>query len=300
MRVLIASDGSSASQIVVSEVGARPWPTGTEIRLVHVVDPMLYATVPSLIDATVKSAQEALQRAAESLERPGIEVSTVVAEGTPAKSIVEVAKVWSADFIFVGSRGLGPVGRFLLGSAASAVVRMAFCAVEVVRCPRRDRPAGLNRGRRILLATDGSPCSQRAVESVAERPWPAGSEVRVISVPVFAGPAIQAGYIDAASWEAIHGSATIEANRAVDEALNRFKQAALKADGTVPVGLEGPKASILDEAEQWKADLIVAGSHGWRGWDRFLLGSVSEALALHAPVSVEVIREKQIQRMGDN
>jgi len=122
----------------------------------------------------------------------------------------------------------------------------------------------------------------------------------VISVPAFPGSAIEAGYIDAEAWEAARGSAVIEANRTVDEALNRLQGARLKVDGTVPTGLEGPKASILNEAERWNADLIIAGSHGRHGWDRFLLGSVSEALALHAPCSVEVIREKQNQRMGED
>lgn len=49
---------------------------------------------------------------------------------------------------------------------------------------------------------------------------------------------------------------------------------------------------ILDEATHWGADLIVVGSHGRRGVDRFLLGSVSEAVALHAACSVEVIRKR--------
>lgn len=290
MKILIATDGSPASQIVLSEIAVRPWPTATELRLLHVVDSALYATVPSLIEPAVKSARETLQKAGESLERPGIEVSMVVAEGHPARNIVEEAKVWRADFIFVGSRGLGPVGRFLLGSTASAVLRKAPCAVEIVRCPRRDRHPGRNQGRRILLATDGSNCSQRAVESVAERPWPVGSEFRVTSVPVFARPDLEAGYVDTASWEAIRGSAMEDADRAVEEALDQLKRAQLTADGSVPEGLEGPRALILDEAEQWKADLIVAGSHGRHGWDRLLLGSVSETVALHAPCSVEVIR----------
>lgn len=295
MRILIATDGSPASQLVSSEVAARPWPTATEMRLVRVVDPVLYATTPSLIPLAVKSAQEAQEKEAETLECPGIEISTLVAEGHPAKSIIEAARSWHADFIIMGSRALGPVGRFLLGGTASAVLRKAPCAVEIVRCPRDDRGQGRGRGWRILLAIDGSNSSELAVESVIERPWPAESEFRVISVPVFAVPGIEAGYIDAADWERLRGSATIEANRIVDAALTRLQKAELRADGTVPTGFEGPRALILDEAERWNADLIVAGSHGWRGLDRLLLGSVSEALALYAPCSVEVIREKQIQ-----
>jgi nucleotide-binding universal stress UspA family protein len=52
-----------------------------------------------------------------------------------------------------------------------------------------------------------------------------------------------------------------------------------------------PRGVILDTAKTWGADLIVLGSHGRRGLDRLLLCSVSEAVAIHARCSVEVIRK---------
>ena len=51
-----------------------------------------------------------------------------------------------------------------------------------------------------------------------------------------------------------------------------------------------PKQIILDEAEGWGADLIVVGSHGRGLMGRFLLGSVSQAVALNARCSVEIVR----------
>jgi nucleotide-binding universal stress UspA family protein len=51
-----------------------------------------------------------------------------------------------------------------------------------------------------------------------------------------------------------------------------------------------PKSKIIDLANEWRADLIVVGSHGRKGLDRFLLGSVSEAVARHAHCSVEIVR----------
>jgi nucleotide-binding universal stress UspA family protein len=59
----------------------------------------------------------------------------------------------------------------------------------------------------------------------------------------------------------------------------------------VAVPVATPQELILKEAADWGADLIVLGSHGRRGFSRFLLGSVSEAVASHAPCSVEVIRQ---------
>jgi len=54
--------------------------------------------------------------------------------------------------------------------------------------------------------------------------------------------------------------------------------------------LGSPKRVILDEAESWKPDLIVVGSHGYPTWERLLLGSVSQAVVAHAKCSVEVVR----------
>jgi nucleotide-binding universal stress UspA family protein len=50
------------------------------------------------------------------------------------------------------------------------------------------------------------------------------------------------------------------------------------------------KLVIIEEAEQWGADLIVVGCHGYGPVKRFLLGSVSLAVAVHAPCSVEIVR----------
>jgi nucleotide-binding universal stress UspA family protein len=54
-----------------------------------------------------------------------------------------------------------------------------------------------------------------------------------------------------------------------------------------------PKRTIVEEAEAWGADLIVVGSHGYRLWERMLLGSVSQAVAAHAKCSVEIVRCKK-------
>jgi nucleotide-binding universal stress UspA family protein len=64
--------------------------------------------------------------------------------------------------------------------------------------------------------------------------------------------------------------------------------AGLKAAGSVPSG--NAKEVLLEEAKSWGADLIVVGSHGRRGLKRFLLGSVSEAVAMNAHCSVVVVR----------
>ena len=57
-----------------------------------------------------------------------------------------------------------------------------------------------------------------------------------------------------------------------------------------------PRSVIVDQAEEWSADLIVMGSHGYTGLKRLLLGSVAQHVVSHAPCSVEVVRSKAKKR----
>ena len=77
----------------------------------------------------------------------------------------------------------------------------------------------------------------------------------------------------------------------VNQTLEKLKSMLHKTvaiDGQCVPG--SPRTVILDEAETWGADLIVVGSHGYRAWERFLLGSVSQSVVSHAKCSVEVVR----------
>jgi nucleotide-binding universal stress UspA family protein len=145
---------------------------------------------------------------------------------------------------------------------------------------------------KILLATDGSECSEAAVLEVAGRPWPSGSEVRVVSVvePVLA-PTPETWMLPPKYYDDIERVAHERAQKAIDHALSRLSVSReLKVSSEITRGIA--KQAILDEAERWGANLIVLGSHGYRGWDRFLLGSVSQSVASHAKCSVEIVRCK--------
>ena len=85
-----------------------------------------------------------------------------------------------------------------------------------------------------------------------------------------------------------------ERRRAVDalkSAQRRLRAAGLRLEGPSDSLFGDPGTILLDEAKLWGADLIVLGSHGLHGFERMLLGSVSESVAMHAHCSVEVIRD---------
>ena len=145
---------------------------------------------------------------------------------------------------------------------------------------------------KILLAVDGSPCSNRAVEEIANRPWPNRSSIKVVTAfEVPAPPTPEAWPLPANYFGELDAALHEQARTIVDRAINQLKARVDKTtalDGLIAPG--SPKSVILEEAEKWGADLIVVGSHGYNAWQRFLLGSVSQSVVSHAKCSVEVVR----------
>jgi nucleotide-binding universal stress UspA family protein len=293
MKILLAVDSSQASEKVLSEVAERPWPNGASVQVVTAVDltpPYLLAPVGEVVQ---HSAKLLVARAAERLRTRGLAVEGLVLQGEPKAAILQHASIWPADLIIVGAHGSSALERFLLGSVSHAVLRHAHCSVEVVRGPQVT-----NGSFRVLLATDGSGGSTHAAEVVAKAPWPAGTEVRVLSAVElqlsFLRAAFEIPALDSTHLEPQREQAMLRAQHAVRAALEILEPSRLKTCESISVLLEPPKQIIVEEAVEWKANLIVLGSHGLRGMDRFLLGSTSEAVAAHAPCSVLIVREVQL------
>jgi len=145
---------------------------------------------------------------------------------------------------------------------------------------------------KILLAIDGSEYSAEAVEAVAVRPWPEGTEVRVLTaVEPVVPPATELWYDAGGSLERTRQEVRTRAEQLAAGATETLRAAGLTAEAAVRDG--EPRSAIVDEAKEWDADLMVVGSHGHTGLKRWLLGSVAQAVVAHAPCSVEVVRRKQ-------
>jgi nucleotide-binding universal stress UspA family protein len=295
MKLLIATDLSETSHWVIDAVKARLWPAGTEMCLLHIVDVAPFPLGAELMDTAEKAAETSIKTLAEDLAHSGFPVRTEVFPGAPRSAVIEYAKKWRAEFILLGSHGGSGFARFLLGSVAQAVVRHANCSVEIARKPAHPNSVPVE-GLRILIATDGSEFSLAAVRSVAQRPWPAKTSIRLVSaVPAFMPVVDPAGGYVYLSQETLIAETVEQAGRKrASEALARaadiFRNAGVGGVETAELLLGDAKAVILDEAKSWPADIIVLGSHGWRGLDRLMMGSVSESVAMHAHCSVEVIR----------
>jgi nucleotide-binding universal stress UspA family protein len=143
---------------------------------------------------------------------------------------------------------------------------------------------------KILLAIDDSSFSQAAIQSVLSQIRPKGAEVCVLHVVEPVTVRMSAARVP----HFVRHLAEVEKDRRkqatvlVQRAARKLREAGFKASGVVEMG--NPKVMIIDHAAEWQADLIVVGSHGWTGLNRFLLGSVSEAVTRHAGCSVQVVR----------
>ena len=293
MRVLIAVDSISPDNVCVRAAAERPWPASTLFCILHVFNPYPFSAAPVIQSRLKDKAVQNLEGAIKPLRNAGWGSTAEIIEGSARRDINRFAKEWRAELILVGCNDLGDIERLLLGSTARSVVRHAPCSVEIVRQPRkRTEDATRNAGMRILVATDGSDCSVAAFHSVASRIWPANSVAKVISIPEFI-LFKDSSYLEKHEAKDLGQASIDEAKSCVSAGVKILSGSALKVCSEVPTLEERPYRVILNEAETWHADLIVVGSHGRSGFDRVVMGSVSEAVALHARCSVEVIRQSE-------
>jgi nucleotide-binding universal stress UspA family protein len=148
---------------------------------------------------------------------------------------------------------------------------------------------------KILLAVDGSSCGLAAVRAIADRPWPAGSEIKIISVvEVHLAPPPGSMLVPDSHYLKLLTGYQRVARDAVGNAETLLRASNASRKDPIEISTEiingNAKEVILDEAGNWGADLIVLGSHGYRAMKRLWLGSVSLAVAAHAHCSVEIVR----------
>lgn len=150
---------------------------------------------------------------------------------------------------------------------------------------------------KVLLAIDGSPHSHAAVAEIERRPWPAGTEIEVLTVihpavPLLPDPAflMAAIHVDQATDLRRH------APTLVGVASERLQRGAPDMSVSTKIVEGTPKHLIVQEAREWGADLIVVGSHGRGRVRSVVLGSVARAVVTDAPCSVLVARAKRSAR----
>jgi nucleotide-binding universal stress UspA family protein len=154
MNVLLAVDGSAASNAAVDAVASRPWPSGSAVRVLHVlrtpyftldayappgalaVGPSAPGWPPALMEmerTMSEAGAQLLERVAAQVSDSSIPVSTRMRTGDPREEIIQEAEAWPADLIVLGTHGHTGLKRLLLGNVAISVAQHAPCSVELSR-----------------------------------------------------------------------------------------------------------------------------------------------------------------------
>jgi nucleotide-binding universal stress UspA family protein/multisubunit Na+/H+ antiporter MnhG subunit len=295
MRVVIAHDGSPGADLATGLAAALDWPAGTIIRLVGAGGADVAASIAGATrrdpaaDPHEDPIGAALGQAAERLQRPGIQVETVVVHGDPADVIVDETSAFGADLLITGSRRRGFVQSLLGLSAAGEIVDRAPCPVLVARS------AALNR---VLLTSDGSPQSAAAAELVVRWPIFDLARIHVVTVAAEAGTRQDSRHGASALGRgpADRPAAPSGDQRTVESVANQLMDAG--RDVATEILRGRPGSEIVAAAQRRSADLIVIGSRGRTGLGRTLLGSVAGEVLASASCSVLVVAPRPRRPQG--
>jgi nucleotide-binding universal stress UspA family protein len=301
-KILLATDGSDEAASAARAAAELSEETGSDVHVCYVlpteaevVGRHFYSEEirESVIEQAKRDARSFLEEQAQRVSSEGGKVAeTHLRVGRPDKEILRLAGVLEAGTIVIGSRGLGAVGRALMGSVSDSVVRHAHCPVMVVRGEPVVFPT------KVLLATDGSREAELAARTAADLAQKTDSELHMVHVfgiaPV--GPPV---YPEATDLQSVEYEAEAEERQRISEqrareVLEAEVEKARSAGGMVAQAhlIEGRVApEIVALAEEIGAGLIVMGSRGRGGIRRALLGSVPESVVRHAHCPVFVVRE---------
>jgi nucleotide-binding universal stress UspA family protein len=311
MKILIGYDGSECADAALDDLTQAALPPTGEAHILSVAEVWLPPPPPSSYEIIEEArnagspaelqrdfakhcaaAKEALALAERACDRvqakfPSWKVTVDSSCGSAAWELVAKADEWKPDLIVIGSHGRTALGRFVLGSVSQRVLTEALCSVRIAR-GRLGEP-GLPV--RIIVGTDGSPASDEALRAVAARCWPPQSEIKVIMVDDPLAPEFLAKVIPPLGKmldeDRQEERAWVE--KISKQSLDILRQAGIKVSCELREG--DPKQELCKAAEEWHADCIFVGSAGFSNRiERFVLGSISAAVAARAHCTVEVVR----------
>jgi nucleotide-binding universal stress UspA family protein len=301
MRVLLAVDGSTASDRAAALVANLSWPMGSTISVLTAYPGtaalfnapgmvMAADVIQETEDAMEAEARRMVGDVARRLSAPDISVETHVLRERASTAILDQAS-GNMDLTVMGNRGRGPFESAVLGSVCAEVVNASRHPVLVAR---RDRI------KRILLGVDGSGDSTAAVEVVRRWPILHGAQVQVLSVadadpqwnPWLQGSALREAHL--AGKTNLHERHEVLAR----ETAATLREAGIRTEDTVADG--NPAHRIVEAAVNWDADLIVVGHHGRSGLEQLVVGSVARSVLYHAPCSVLVVPQAATPSAADH
>ena len=286
-RILFPTDGSDAAEAVLEYVLDVAEAGDATLYVLNVADTSTDSVTrigTDVVDALELEGEELVEETAKRARGRGIEVVTQVEQGDPSATIVEYADLQDVDLIAMATHGRRGLDRMLLGSVTERVARKASPPVLTIRPD--DDVAGEYPPESVLVPTDGSPVAAAAVDEAAALAAEYGARLHVLTI---VDPAVL-GYD-------VHSAMATDvledrAESILDDAVERAEDTGA-GDVVRTTEFGSPRRTIVRYAADESADLVVMGTHGRSGIDRFLMGSVTEGTVRTAPVPVLTVRSEE-------
>lgn len=290
-KIVVGTDFSEQAEIAMEHAMAVARHSGGSITLLHALNLSVdaynaaYVTpIPDLYAAQAKEiqmdARTKLEATRERYLGQGVELSHVFVDQLAGNSIVSMSKEMEADLVVVGSHGRGWFKGLLLGSVSHRVAKYAECDVLVARGTSPTPGSYKN----ILIPTDFSETSKLVMQRALEVLAPGGTIELLHAWQLPGGPATYWGAVGPGFRESLRRSAMDFGEKAMREVAGPGVQLSFTQ-------VEGEaRDAIKDAVAEGSFDLVMMGTHGRRGLERLLLGSVAESMVRSLEVPVYLVR----------
>ena len=283
--IVVGFDESIPSKAALKEASLWIRNHGGKLVLVHAVyfDQEEFAILPSQMEKRFEFGTSVCLDAKKKIhDEFGLNgsVESMICEGEPPEVIVETAETNKADLIALGTYGRKGLKRLLMGSVTSQVILNSPCDVLVVN-KECTRCTGTYSS--LLVPFDGSDSSKKALMRACELSKIDGGEITVLYVI----PRYEE-MVNFYKTEAITKSLFQEAEKIADAAKKLAAEQGVQIKAVVQEGHASEK--IVEIADKFENDLIIMGTHGWRGMNKAIMGSTAERIIASAARPILIVR----------
>ena len=282
-KILVPVDGSHSclhAKMIAASIASK---FKSKVTVVHVVShpfmhPELkaqYQLPPSILhrvdEAYLDAGKKIIRNAEDLFREANIDVDArLVTYEDPAEFLLQLVKDEKYDLVVIGNRAESQSARYSLGSVTEKIARHVECPVLIVK----QKPKIV----KILVAVDGSKYADKALEYAVQLTKNYRANLALV-------------HVEEDRLIHIGGPQVVDCVGTVGECI--LKDASTKVEGVSfneILEYGSPAEVIIKVAKKANVDIIVVGSRGLSSVRRFLLGSVSDDISMHARSSVLIVR----------